>query len=833
MRKRFLQIFFTLLVLAALGIDRASAAIAPPSTFSYADSHGYYQTFYSYYRDAYYYSQEFDRLAAQTREELGKADAADRDLIDRNIREMPGAHKSMIEAHDSAIAELVKRGDQELTDAINADFNKTLQANALTLAQLKHDQGVLNGLSPEQLSELDRDLGINQLTENVKHPEPDPLPGLETASETCDFSVWGGTNWGTCLKVWVSWVFALVLWLFTRILWLANELFNQAINVSVRTFSNYANSAAVQTSWGAIRDLVNMGFIFALLYIAIGTILELQAIDWKKLVPKLIIVALLVNFSAFFTRVVIDVSNIAANQFYLSAAVGDTAGGAPDITTALMKGVDIFRTTMASEPKDFAGPSIGGKVIANPGGLDWSKIVTGFLGGIVLALVASFVFLAGTVLFVVRTIRLLFLIILSPLAFFFIILPKTEGYWKKWLSVLISDAVFAPAFLIMIYMVTTIAQKLGAAGGAGSGWVGETIYFMLIIGLLLGAIIVAKNLGAAGAGAAMKFGSWGNAAMVGAGMGLARLGGRFVGKGASSAASAIDKRYGEKSELLRAGKWAGKGISSTLKQVDKISPSVALARRKISEGIASPLRTSTDLLSKVTRDYGITSSILGSTKDEERALRKIEKEDREALDADKLRREKEEVGNLKIGNTPEERRAAKEKVQNIGSKTIVKIDPDSLIRLATLLTDQQMTSLEKELDSDKFAKIKTTREKPFNEALGYDEEGKQTKTVNKDKIREELGKMSHQTVAKLPEEKLKKLEVIENLIEEDIKEMRKTGVSTETIDHITKQIKTMGSTHPAYDYATKSPARGIPIRGMGRQQVPAIVTTRTNPPTTP
>ena len=203
------------------------------------------------------------------------------------------------------------------------------------------------------------------------------------------------------------------------------------------------------------------------------------------------------------------------------------------------------------------------------------------------------------------------------------------------------------------------------------------------------------------------------------------------------------------------------------------------------------------------------------------------------IDKNKLDQEKRDIESLKIGNTTDEKQKAKEKVQNIGAKTIVKIDVDSLTRLATLLTDQQMTNLGKELDSDKFAKIKTAREKPFNDALGYNDKGIQTGTVDKTRIKEELGKMSHQTVAKLPEEKLKKLEVIENLIEEDIKEMRKAGVSTETIDHITEKIKTMGPSHPAYDYAAKSPARGIPIRGMGRQQIPALVGPATSPPPPP
>ena len=64
------------------------------------------------------------------------------------------------------------------------------------------------------------------------------------------------------------------------------------------------------------RDLANMFFIFILLYIAIATILEIAAYNAKALLARLIIVALLLNFSLFFTRVIIDASNIWGSAFY-------------------------------------------------------------------------------------------------------------------------------------------------------------------------------------------------------------------------------------------------------------------------------------------------------------------------------------------------------------------------------------------------------------------------------------------------------------------------------------------------------------------------------------
>jgi len=82
-------------------------------------------------------------------------------------------------------------------------------------------------------------------------------------------------------------------------------------------------SDTVNVAWNLLRDIINMSFIFILLYVAIGTVLSIQNINWKKQVSQIIIAAILVNFSLFLTRVVIDAGNIVANGFYQELTVCD------------------------------------------------------------------------------------------------------------------------------------------------------------------------------------------------------------------------------------------------------------------------------------------------------------------------------------------------------------------------------------------------------------------------------------------------------------------------------------------------------------------------------
>ncbi|MBU2109836.1 hypothetical protein KKB71_02710, partial [Patescibacteria group bacterium] len=165
-----------------------------------------------------------------------------------------------------------------------------------------------------------------------------------------------------------------------------------------------------------------------------------------------------------------------------------------------------------------------------------------------------FVFLAATVLFAIRTIALLFLMILAPLAFLAMVLPKTQQYASEWWDKLFKWSFFAPAFMFMIYIVAKIIasddfQKIikgvgadpsasigGAVTGADPGALGVMVNYILLIGLMIGSLIVAQRMGAVGSGAVM---SWGKK-LKSAGQGYA---GKISKRGAGYAAEkALDEK---------------------------------------------------------------------------------------------------------------------------------------------------------------------------------------------------------------------------------------------------------------------------------------------------
>lgn len=295
------------------------------------------------------------------------------------------------------------------------------------------------------------------------------------------------------------------------IVWAASGLFNYAVAISI---SNQAigSSGIVNSGWTITRDFANLFFIFILLYIAIATILQISGYGIKELLVKVIIIALLVNFSLVFTKVIVDSSNIFALEFYNKIAAQPDKRikksvdviPAKDISAAFVSGLKM-QTIFNDETDNFGK---GGK------DLTLMNIVIITLGGSALLLVIAFVLFAAAFMFVIRTVILWILMILAPLAFAAMALPKTKEYATKWWKTLFDQAFFAPAFLFMFYLVAKIIQSDGLKGVVGGGQTGFAgmitnngqnvninliMQFVILIVLMLASLTIAKSMGGAAA----------------------------------------------------------------------------------------------------------------------------------------------------------------------------------------------------------------------------------------------------------------------------------------------------------------------------------------------
>lgn len=313
----------------------------------------------------------------------------------------------------------------------------------------------------------------------------------------------------SAVRILAAHIVNLVLSLVSIITSLSAYIFEALLNTSINKIGEYVKpNGVVEIGWKISRDVVNLFFIFILLYIAIGTILRLAGHDAKKLLANLILVALLVNFSLAITKTIVDASNMLAMAFY-----NQLGGTGVKITENLMNGLQLT-TIYGNEPLEV-------KSSPDPQNTAIFNIIIAGVGGIALLLVTAFVFFAGAIIMAVRTIVILFLMILSPLAFVAMILPQTKKYADRWWQELTCQCLLAPAYMFMIYIVIQ-AISTGSFGQSGGSFaamlanpatgskenIGIFVNYILLIGLMIGSLIVSKSLACAGGAQAIAAAAW-------------------------------------------------------------------------------------------------------------------------------------------------------------------------------------------------------------------------------------------------------------------------------------------------------------------------------------
>ncbi len=282
----------------------------------------------------------------------------------------------------------------------------------------------------------------------------------------------------------------------TWILEAAGRLFDVFATLSLST-TIYRDTPFVVSGWQIVRDIANIAFIVALIYIGFKTILGLHSGHDKTTLVTVIIIALLVNFSLFISRAVIDSSNIFALIFYNQISITPPASGMePPIThtdvqekslsSGLVNGLGIQK---------FFGEDAYEKV--NAMGEPRATAALLILLGIIVNFTAIWIFFTMALVFIGRIAGLWMSMVFGPFAFVSYILPHGAGIstfgWRAWWHELFSMSFLAPIFIFFVWLILKLIEAMqdGFALAAGNNIGDFTSYmipillqFMIIIGLL-------------------------------------------------------------------------------------------------------------------------------------------------------------------------------------------------------------------------------------------------------------------------------------------------------------------------------------------------------------
>ncbi|KKW19531.1 MAG: M protein, serotype 5 [Parcubacteria group bacterium GW2011_GWA2_51_10] len=266
--------------------------------------------------------------------------------------------------------------------------------------------------------------------------------------------------------------------------------------------------SGVESAWTVLRDLSNILIIGVFAFIAVSIILGLKEFGQKKLIANVLIIAVLINFSLLFTKIIIDASNFTARQFYQSSKIvqpqtGTNLGISPIETGYSNVGVSgSFMQLMGVASIGHTFKAL--ETAAARQDSWWLAIVYGLFGAAVL-LGATLVLLYGSFLLLSRALLLIFLMLTSAIAFASYLIPKAaqSGFgWSTWWSSLLKAAVFAPLLMIFLWITIMIGQGLtktkdGTLGGLltqmNDSNMGALFSYLIVLGLLFASIRVSNS----------------------------------------------------------------------------------------------------------------------------------------------------------------------------------------------------------------------------------------------------------------------------------------------------------------------------------------------------
>lgn len=250
---------------------------------------------------------------------------------------------------------------------------------------------------------------------------------------------------------------------------LAGEIFSYAVSQATQ---NMVLPSAVTIGWGIMRDISNMFFILIMIIIALAAILRVEEYDYRHLLGKVVIIAILVNFSQVIALTIINFVNFVTAVFWTNVGFTDIFGTMMRITNPANAILEGYR---------------GG----------WSGALVSGLSKNLFMLVSLMVFLALAAMFVIRLVGLYVLVIFSPIAYVAHILPSTQKFGHEWWEKFIKYLIWAPVAVFMIRITMLIVRDTDFFPDDSA------FTFVILTAFMAAALLVAEEAGMVGGKAIM------------------------------------------------------------------------------------------------------------------------------------------------------------------------------------------------------------------------------------------------------------------------------------------------------------------------------------------
>lgn len=195
--------------------------------------------------------------------------------------------------------------------------------------------------------------------------------------------------------------------------------------------------------WNAVKNIANICFVLVFMVIIFSQVTSFGLSNYglKKMIPRLIIAAILVNISYWICAIGVDLSNFLGHSVYA-------------FLMSFAQSLNMFKVDISwgGLAQGILGGTAAGGIVVGAGMV--SLATAGSLAAALftlLGMLISVALAAVTALFILmaRQALLVIFVIVSPLAFVALVLPKTEKWFDKWKDTFLAMLIMFPLFSLV------------------------------------------------------------------------------------------------------------------------------------------------------------------------------------------------------------------------------------------------------------------------------------------------------------------------------------------------------------------------------------------------
>ena len=332
------------------------------------------------------------------------------------------------------------RSSQPTTDKTQQDVRNNTANNDRIRCEEAYKKAKASGVDEKKLSELKQKCNYSPATNDSDWTKKnnEAKAAIEEIDKQADEAS-KSKDKNSCDIEWVGWIVCPITRGATGIVvGMYNFMQDNFLNIkSDQLFSNSGKGAEVYKNWSSFRDMANVFFVIMIAIIIFSQVTGAGISNYgiKKMLPKIIIYAILVNISWYLAVIAVDISNIVGSTIFNWLVkdgwqFSDAAKGTESPVESILSGT-----------AGAAGLVVAAGVTA--------ALVSG--GTILLFMISAAMALVTTLLILmIREAAVVVLVVISPLAFVMGLLPNTEGFLKKWMKFMKNMLMIYPICSLMV-----------------------------------------------------------------------------------------------------------------------------------------------------------------------------------------------------------------------------------------------------------------------------------------------------------------------------------------------------------------------------------------------